>query len=244
MARKVVKVLWAGRLSYDAGLRLQKVLSNKHYQNMENSSCNTLILLEHNPVFTVGIRDKNYSKQEEEKLRNLGAEFYRTNRGGLITFHGPGQLVAYPILNLKQFKSSIKWYVCQIEEMIIRLCAEFGIKGETSTHTGVWVNDKKICAIGIHGSRYVTTHGLALNCNTDLTWFDHIVPCGIEGKGVTSISKELNTNITVQDVLPQFRNAFQDQFECSLIQYSIKESLDLLRDVHNTELLHTRNESV
>lgn len=240
MTSKVVKVLWAGRLSYAAGLRLQNILSIRHHKNLENS-CNTLVLLEHDPVFTVGIRDKIYTKEDEEKLKSLGAEFFRTNRGGLITFHGPGQLVAYPILNLKQFKSSVKWYVSQIEKMIIRLCAEFGLKGETSPNTGVWVADKKICAIGIHGSRYVTTHGLALNCNTDLTWFNHIVPCGIHGKGVTSISKELKTTVTIQDVLPQFQTAFQDQFQCSLIEYSVEESSELLRNTQSDELLHVYN---
>ncbi|XP_076175010.1 lipoyl(octanoyl) transferase 2 [Ptiloglossa arizonensis] len=233
MTSKIVKVLWAGRLSYTAGLRLQKILFTQHHENLGKDTSNTLVLVEHNPVYTVGIRDKSYTMQDIEKLKGLGAEFFRTNRGGLITFHGPGQLVAYPILNLKQFKSSVKWYVCQIEKMIIRLCAEYGINGKTSSNTGVWVNDKKICAIGIHGSRYITTHGLALNCNTDLSWFNHIVPCGIEGKGVTSISKELHTNVTIQDVLPLFQNAFQDQFECSLIECSPEESSELLGNASN-----------
>ncbi|KOC63486.1 Putative lipoyltransferase 2, mitochondrial [Habropoda laboriosa] len=235
MPMKTVKVLWAGRLNYKSGLKLQTILSNQHHQQLKKDNCNTLILVEHNPVFTVGIRDKEYTAEDEQRLTNLGAEFYRTNRGGLITFHGPGQLVAYPILNLKQFKNSIKWYVCQIENMIIRLCAEFGIKGETSPNTGVWVNDKKICAIGIHGSRYITTHGLALNCNTDLSWFNHIVPCGIKGKGVTSISQELNTNVTIQDVLPLFQNTFKDQFKCSLIEYPVEESSQLLKFVNSRD---------
>lgn len=236
MSSKLVKVLWAGRLSYNSGLKLQKVLSSHHHQNLSKDTCDTLILLEHDPVFTVGIRDKGYTIEEEERLKKLGAEFYRTNRGGLITFHGPGQLVAYPILNLKHFKCSVKWYVSQIEEMIIRLCAEYGIKAGTSPDTGVWVNDRKICAIGIHGSRYITTHGLALNCNTNLSWFDHIVPCGIEGKGVTSISKELNKNVTVQDVLPLFQNVFQTQFDCRLIHYSTEDSLKLLKTVNNVNM--------
>lgn len=229
MSTKIVKILWAGRLSYSSGLKLQKILFNQHHQKLTNDNCNTLILLEHDPVYTVGIRDKEYTVKDEERLKSLGAEFFRTNRGGLITFHGPGQLVAYPILNLKQFKTSIKWYVCQIEKMIIRLCAEYGIKGETSPNTGVWVNDRKICAIGVHGSRYITTHGLALNCNIDLSWFNHIVPCGIKGKGVTSISQELNANLTIQDVLPLFQNAFKDQFQCTLTEYSVEESYQLFK---------------
>ncbi|CAL7950838.1 unnamed protein product [Xylocopa violacea] len=236
MSTKIIRVIWAGRLSYSSGLKLQKIFANQHHQKLKEDSCNTLILVEHDPVFTVGIRDKEYTVQDEERLKNLGAEFFRTNRGGLITFHGPGQLVAYPILNLKQFKSSIKWYVCQIEEMIIRLCAELGIKGEKSPNTGVWVNDKKICAIGVHGSRYVTTHGLALNCNTDLNWFNHIVPCGIKGKGVTSISQELNINVTIQDVLPLLKNAFQDQFRCSLIEYSAEEYCQLFNSINKSNI--------
>lgn len=234
MSSKVVRVLWAGRLGYGAGLRLQKALSNQHHQKSRKETCNTLVFIEHNPVYTVGIRSKGYTIEDEEKLKSLGAEFFRTNRGGLITFHGVGQLVAYPILDLRQFETSVKWYVCQIEKMVIRLCAEFGIKGETSPDTGVWVNDKKICAIGIHGSRYITSHGLALNCNTDLKWFNHIVPCGIEGKGVTSISKELNMNVTIQDVLPLFQTAFQDQFDCSLTEYPAGEASELLRNANTS----------
>lgn len=231
MYPRMVKILQAGRLSYGAGQRLQKILSDRHHQHLSESA-NTLVLLEHEPVYTVGIRNKMYTAEEEMKLRSLGAEFCRTNRGGLITFHGPGQLVAYPVLNLKQFRASVKWYVHQLERMMIRVCAEFGIKAETSPDTGVWVGDRKICAIGIHGSRYVTTHGLALNCNTDLTWFDHIVPCGIEGKGVTSVSKELGMDVMVADVLPIFTNAFHDQFECELIEYPPSEASRLLRDTH------------
>lgn len=223
-----MQVLWAGRLGYGAGLRLQKALADQHHKKL-NNNCDTLVLIEHNPVYTVGIRNKGYTIEDEEKLKSLGAEFFRTNRGGLITFHGPGQLVAYPILDLKHFKSSIKWYVCQIEKMVIRLCAEFGIKAGTSPDTGVWVDDKKICAIGIHGSRYITMHGFALNCNTDLNWFNHIVPCGIEGKGVTSISKELNMNVSIEDVTPLLQNAFQDQFQCSLVEYPPGEASELLR---------------
>ncbi|XP_047352911.1 putative lipoyltransferase 2, mitochondrial [Vespa velutina] len=234
MQTNIVKVLRIGKLRYGPSVKLQKILSDLHFKQLNNETCNTLLLVEHDPVYTIGIRNKNYTEEDEKKLRNLGAEFFKTDRGGLITFHGPGQLVAYPILNLKQFKPSIKWYVCQIEQMIIRLCAEFDILGTTSPDTGVWVNDKKICAIGIHGSRYITTHGLALNCNTDLTWFDHIVPCGIEGKGVTSISKELNINITIEDVLPTFQNVFQEMFQCSLVQYPTNEASELLRNIQNS----------
>lgn len=233
MSSRIVKVLQAGRLDYGAGLRLQKIIADMHFSIKETErmeTCNTLILLEHNPVYTIGIRRKDYSELDEEKFVKLGAQFYKTNRGGLITFHGPGQLMAYPIINLKHFaQTSVRWYVCELEKMVIRLCAEFGIKGETSPDTGVWVGDKKICAIGIHGSRYIMTHGLALNCNTDLKWFEHIVPCGIEGKGVTSISEELKLDVTTEEVIPILQNAFKDQFQCSVIDCSLREASQLIR---------------
>lgn len=228
-----MKVLLAGRLPYGVGLQLQKTLLAHHHERLREPA-NTLVLLEHEPVYTVGIRNKGYTEEDERKLRSLGAEFWRTDRGGLITFHGPGQLVAYPVLDLKQFRTSLRWYVNQIERMVIRVCAELGIKGETSPDTGVWVDDRKICAIGVHGSRYVTTHGLALNCNTDLRWFDHIVPCGIVGKSVTSVSKELQMDVTVADVLPILKNAFGDQFECELIEYPLGEASQLLRDARRS----------
>lgn len=123
--------------------------------------------------------------------------------------------MVYPILNLKNFRSSVRWYVSQIEKSVIDLCSKYGLNAETTKDTGVWIEgDRKICAIGIHVSRYVTTHGLALNCNTDLKWFDHIVPCGLDGKKVTSLSVECNRNINKDDVIPNFIESFRRIFEC------------------------------
>lgn len=235
MRSRVVKVLLAGRQPYGVGLQLQKTLADQHHKRLTELA-NTLVVLEHEPVYTVGIRNKRYTEKDEKKLKSLGADFCKTNRGGLITFHGPGQLVAYPVLDLKQFRTSIRWYVQQVERMVIRVCAELGIKAGTSPDTGVWVGDRKICAIGIHGSRYITTHGLALNCNIDLKWFNHITPCGIEGKGVTSISKEMEMEVTISDVLPIFKNAFSDQFECDLIEFPPGEASQLLRDIRSSVL--------
>lgn len=187
-------------------------------------------MMEHNPVYTVGIRSKDYSEIEENRLIRLGAEFFRTNRGGLITFHGPGQLVVYPILNLKSFSKSsgneagrgVKWYVSQLEHTLIRLMQEeFGLVTKTSPHTGVWTadkNERKLAALGIHVKRGITSHGLALNCNTDMMWFENIVPCGIEGKGVTSLTQELKREIYVKDVIKPFCKAFGQQFECDVIR--------------------------
>lgn len=227
MSSRLVHVLKVGQLNYGESLKLQKSISDRLIKGDEKFK-NVLILTEHNPVYTIGIRTKNYSIDDEAKLRNLGAEFHKTNRGGLITFHGPGQLVAYPIINLKNFDPSVRWYVCHIEKTIINLCKKYGITARTTEDTGVWVDNRKICAIGIHASRYITTHGLALNCNVDLTWFKHIVPCGLEGKEVTSLSKELNKNVSIEDSTPEFLASFQEIFQCSTEIVNKNETQNIL----------------
>ncbi|XP_019544054.3 putative lipoyltransferase 2, mitochondrial [Aedes albopictus] len=222
---RVVHVLRAGKLGYQKSLNLQKVVSSAV---LNGEQPNVLILTEHDPVYTVGIRTKSYGSEEEHRLRELGAEFFRTNRGGLITFHGPGQLVAYPVLNLKHFQPSVRWYVCHIEKTVIDLCRRYGLKAGTTEDTGVWIGNRKICAIGIHASRYVTTHGLALNCDNDLRWFRHIVPCGIEGKGVTSLSGELNREVTVGEATRKFLESFQDILQCDLLEYDPEKQREIL----------------
>lgn len=228
MQRPIVHLLKTGLLSYKKSLQLQKYLVCRLVSNNDPILKHVLILTEHNPVYTIGIRTKDYTISDEQKLRNLGAEFHKTNRGGLITFHGPGQLVAYPILNLKQFKPSLKWYVCTIEKTVIDLCNSYNINARTTSDVGIWVDNRKICAIGIHGTRYVTSHGLALNCNTDLHWFDHIVPCGLEGKEVTSISKELNRDVTVDEVTPKFIESFEKCFNALIEPLNNNEQLEIL----------------
>lgn len=226
--KRLVYLIRTGLLPYKKSLSLQKSLSqhvlNGHYSNI-------LIITEHPPVYTIGIRTKQYSIQDEARLRKLGAEFHKTNRGGLITFHGPGQLVAYPIINLKNFQPSMKWYVCHIEKTVIDLCKRYEIEARTTSDTGVWVDDRKICAIGVHGSRYVTTHGLALNCNTDLNWFEHIVPCGIPGKGVTSISMETQKNETVDMVVPKFIKSFSEIFGAEVQDMKEDEKTHLIQSL-------------
>lgn len=223
---RLVHILRAGPLDYAKGLKVQQKVAAQIKQ--ANDFKNILILTSHSPVYTIGIRTKNYTIDDEERLRKLGAQFFKTNRGGLITFHGPGQLVAYPILNLKDFNPSIRWYVCHIEKTIIDLCKEFGLSANTSPDTGVWIGDKKICAIGVHGSRYITTHGLALNCNTDLKWFEHIVPCGIEGKGVTSLSSELNRDVTIDETEEPFLHSFSKIFQCELVELDVNDKNSFL----------------
>lgn len=231
MVRPIVHILRAGQTSYAQGLNLQKYIASKFTETASNQFCNVLILTEHRPVYTIGIRTKNYTIDDEQKLRQLGADFYRTNRGGLITFHGPGQLIAYPILNLKQFNPSIRWYVCHLEKMIINLCGTLGLTAKTTPDTGVWIENRKICAIGIHGSRYITTHGLALNCDNDLKWFEHIVPCGLIGKGVTSLSTELNQTFTIGQTIPLLLDHFGKIFDCQLIECTTDEINDYLQKI-------------
>ncbi|XP_052869358.1 putative lipoyltransferase 2, mitochondrial [Anopheles cruzii] len=221
MSSRLVHVLRTGKLSYQQGLRLQAAVVDR-VRNDETASRtgHILILTEHKPVYTVGIRTGGYGTEEEQRLLALGADFVRTNRGGLITFHGPGQLVAYPVLNLRHFQPSVRWYVCHLERTIIELCRRYGLPGaRTTPDTGVWIEDRKICAIGIHVSRYVTSHGLALNCDNDLGWFRHIVPCGLPGKSVTSLAQELgSTRPSIATVTPDFLRSFSDTFECELTE--------------------------
>jgi lipoyl(octanoyl) transferase 2 len=228
---RLVHILKTGLISYSKGLQIQsKIVKNILNHGDLVPYKNVLVLTEHQPVYTIGLRTKNYPADVEEKLKQLGADFYKTNRGGLITFHGPGQLVAYPIINLKYFQPSMRWYVAAIEQTIIDTCEKYSLIARTTCDTGVWIDDRKVCAIGVHGSRFVTSHGLALNCNTDLTWFDHIVPCGIEGKGVTSLSKETSRNITIDRVVPNFVDSFRKTFECEIVDLDYTNRNLLLSD--------------
>ncbi|KAF7657590.1 hypothetical protein LDENG_00024770 [Lucifuga dentata] len=215
-SRPVVQVVRRGLVSYQEALRLQQDYVSRH--RTDRGPAHALLLCEHLPVYTTGIRQKPYPPHLLDHLSLLGAEVHRTNRGGLITFHGPGQLVCYPILHLASFKKSVRWYVGELEKTIISVCRRFGITASTSPHTGVWVGDNKICAIGIHCGRYITSHGLALNCNTDLSWFSYIVPCGIEGKGVTSLSAELQRDVSTEETIPHLLDAFRHHFNCELAE--------------------------
>jgi len=187
-----------GRLSYQVGLSKQEALFNSILHNKKEGIAknqNTLLLVEHNPVYTLGKSGnlENLKRQPKE----VGAEFFKTSRGGDITYHGPGQITGYPIFDLELFDVGLAKYIWNLEEAIIKTIAEFGLEGSRiKTASGVWLdgdNDKarKICAIGVKASRYVTMHGFAFNVNTDLSYYEHIIPCGIEDKGVTSLAHEL-----------------------------------------------------
>lgn len=184
-----------------------------------------LLFCEHPPVYTLGKSGhmENVLIGEAEREQR-GIEFYKTNRGGDITFHGPGQLVCYPILDLEFFGTDIGRYLRNLEEVIIRTMADYGLKGERSPgETGVWLNpglpgrERKICAIGVRCSRWITMHGLALNVDTDLAYFGHIVPCGIVNKQVTSLASELGHPIDREEVKTRVRAHFCAVFGAELV---------------------------
>lgn len=190
--------------------------------NKEIPPFHYLILCEHPHVYTLGRSgSQSHLLVTEEFCRKKGIEYYEIDRGGDITYHGFGQLVVYPILDLELFKPDLHWYIRQLEEVIIRILADYGLKGERYPgYTGVWIDpgkmtERKICAIGIRCSRWVTMHGLAFNVNTDLSYFNYIIPCGIQGKGVTSLQKEIGKTIEMNEVKEKFISHFFEVFDLS-----------------------------
>jgi len=179
----------------------------------------TLILLQHPPVYTAGRRwDPAHLVWAEDAMRAAGAEFHMVDRGGSVTFHGPGQLVGYPIVDLGPGRDVVS-YVRKLEEVIIRAGADAGVPGlgRNPVNSGVWAGELKVCAIGVRVSRArVTLHGFALNCTTDLSWFDGIVPCGLMDHGVTSLSDQAGRVITVEAMAPTVAAQFEEVFDRKL----------------------------
>lgn len=221
-----------GRIGYNAAWRKQDVYFqatiDRKVANRKQSTAyptdNYLFFCEHPPVYTLGKSGKaeNLLSDESEPARK-GVEFVRTNRGGDITFHGPGQIVGYPVLDLDNFYTDIHRYMREIEEVVIRTLADYGITaGRYEGYTGVWLEAdhperaRKICAQGVKCSRWVTMHGFALNVNTDLTYFDHIIPCGITDKAVTSLQAELGRRVELAEVKRKLRRHFKAVFEAEL----------------------------
>lgn len=169
-----------------------------------------LLIVEHNPVYTLGKSGKLENMLvSEQYLRSIGAEFYRIERGGDVTYHGPGQIVGYPILDLEKLGIGLRQYIDSMEQAIIEVCAEWGVEaGRIEGASGVWIEPqspraRKICAIGVRSSRYVTMHGFAMNVATDLRYFSHINPCGFVDKGVTSLSREVGRVVEPDEVKVQ-----------------------------------------
>ena len=186
---------------------------------------NYFLVCEHNPVYTLGKSGSmDNVLMSEEQLEAKGIEFFKTNRGGDITFHGLQQIVGYPILDLEKFYTDIGKYLRNMEEAIILTIAEYGIVGERSKgETGVWIqpgivgSERKIAAIGVRCSRWITMHGFALNVNTDLGYFNNIIPCGIQNKQVTSIEKETGSQVYLEEVKEKLKMNFEKVFEVYLV---------------------------
>ncbi|MCA6461231.1 MAG: lipoyl(octanoyl) transferase LipB [Chitinophagaceae bacterium] len=184
-----------------------------------------LLLVEHPPVYTLGKSGKMENLLwTEDEIKKREIEFFHINRGGDITFHGPGQIVGYPILDLEKMKPDLGWYLRGLEEMIILTLSDYGLTGGRSKgETGVWLDagipgkERKICAMGIKCSRWITMHGFAFNVHTDLAYFEGIVPCGIQNKAVTSLQKELNGPVSIAEVKERLKNNFESVFNCRLV---------------------------
>ena len=231
MKNNIIVVKDLGVLSYKDSWEHQKtifdnIISQKiknRALKKKNKTDNYLLIVEHKPIFTIGKSgDTSNLLLDTKQLKSKNIEFKKINRGGDITFHGSGQVVGYPILDLDNFFTDIGQYLRTLEEVIISAIGFFGLKGyRINGETGVWVkdklnSDKKICAFGIKASRWVTMHGFALNVNTDLKYFDYIVPCGISDKGVTSLEETLNKKITTKMVKQKIYENFARLFNAEL----------------------------
>jgi lipoyl(octanoyl) transferase len=210
-------------MDYDAALQVQRTIQRHLIDDKRSDqprlAPNVLLTVEHPPVFTLGKSgDETNLLASSESLRGLGATFVKTDRGGDITFHGPGQLVGYPIIDLDRFFTDIGRYLRTLEQVIIRTCASYGLDaGRVTGRTGVWIDaglpeERKICAMGIRCSRWVTMHGFALNVNTDLEFFDRIVPCGIADRGVTSLATELGRPVDEEECRSRVIDMFGAEF--------------------------------
>ena len=194
-----------GLCDYNEALLSQE---NTRSQLIKNSGKNTLFLLEHNHTYTLG---KNGNPNN---ILNKNCELFETDRGGDVTYHGPGQLVGYPIINLKTMGLGIRSYVSNIEQLLIDVLYDYEINASIKKGlTGVWVEDRKIASIGIRVSQWITTHGFTLNVNTDMNYFSNIISCGIENVSMTSIEKELGKKISISDVKQSTINHFNDIFK-------------------------------
>lgn len=198
--------------------------SGNEFNDLQSTK-NFLLFVEHPPVFTIGKSGKMEHVLINELQRvEKGIQFFQTNRGGDITFHGPGQVVGYPILDLENFFTDIGKYLRYLEEVIIRTLESYSVQGQRSVgETGVWLDagirgkERKICAMGVRCSRWITMHGFALNVNTDLSYFNHIIPCGIQNKKVTSLQKELGKSVSLLEIKEKLKLNFEKVFEANIV---------------------------
>jgi lipoyl(octanoyl) transferase len=248
--KQPVVVCHLGRVAYMPAWTLQKQIQARliaaKRQDPPAMVPHVLLLVEHPPVYTLGKSgDASHLLLSEAELAAHGAVFYPIDRGGDITFHGPGQLVGYPILDLDRFFTDIHCYLRALEETVILTCADYGLAaGRVEGRTGVWIGpdasgpERKVCAMGIRCSRWVTMHGFALNLNTDLSFFDHIVPCGIADRSVTSLAKEKGAPINEAMLRERLLTHFAACFDADLSYLTESEAwayLETLLEVKDLE---------
>ena len=211
MSRELV-VEWLGRRPYGEVLEMQRAIAA---ERIAGARPDTLLLVEHDPVVTLGRSTKReHLLLSQKALEARGVALFDIERGGDVTFHGPGQLVGYPIFDLQQHRQDLHWYLRQLEQALIDTLAAYDVKGgRVDKYTGVWVGDRKIASIGVHARSWVTWHGFALNVSTDLSYFDLMVPCGISGVTMTSLVHEANRPIPLDEVSRQVIAAFASAFD-------------------------------
>jgi lipoyl(octanoyl) transferase len=216
-------------IDYQQAWDLQKITLEKRKNNEIDD---VLYLLEHPNTYTLGkITDKKNLISSEEFLKENKIQVYEIDRGGDITYHGPGQIVGYPIIDLKSWKQDSHKYLRALEEVLILTCNEYGINAmRNPAYTGVWIDNRKIAAIGIKISHWITMHGFALNVNTDLNLFNGIIPCGIVDKEVTSLQKELKREINIDEVKEKIVENFRNVFDYDLI-YSDEDALNINKNL-------------
>ena len=238
-----VVVCSLGRVEYEPTWKLQRqvqqALIAAKRADPPRLIPHVLMLVEHPPVYTLGKSgDANNLLVSESFLSQKGATFIHIDRGGDITFHGPGQVVGYPIMDLDRFRRDLHVYLRNLEEVMIRLCEDYGIATtRISGKTGVWIDtsdeseSRKICAMGIRCSRWVTMHGFAYNINTDLSYFNYIIPCGIQDRKVTSLQNELGRSVNENEVKSKLLGHFSDVFEVKLRILGNQESIEYLQEL-------------
>ena len=228
MAERELWVVRLGLMGYEECLELQREVARQRITGAIPQD--VLLLVEHPPVVTLGRASKQKNLiSSPDFLRSRGVELFEVERGGDVTFHGPGQLVGYPVFDLKRHKQDLHWYLRSVEEAIIRIIGEYGIPGERSSgYTGVWTRGRKIASIGVHARDWVTWHGFALNVTTDLAYFDLIVPCGIVGVEMTSIEKETDLQPSIDSVSHSAASQFSVVFDLTSVETSI-DRLNLVK---------------
>ena len=232
MKNKKIILRDIGKSSFSDAWQYQEEIFKKTIdQKIENRSSeskietdNFLIITEHNPVYTIGKSgDISNLLLNDDEMKTEGIEFYKINRGGDITYHGPGQIMGYPIIDLDNFFTDINLYLRKLEEVIINTLKSYDLRGFTiKGETGVWVKDnnglsKKVCAFGIRASRWVTMHGFSFNVNPELNYFKNIIPCGIKDKGVTSVSELKKSNIEMHQIKQILYKNFAESFSAELV---------------------------